>query len=522
MGIYFRSLFVSDMVSILISLIILFGTLCETKVKDGRRKSLAITLIVNILFLSSEVVLSLLFLKDVDNLFAKKIACAVSEASSAIMVACFVNYIFVMLRIKGIVIKKIFPIVILVYNVLAVVSVIGVFADITLVVAENEIKRKGCYDVVWSAYYLCMVVLLVILFINRYKIGKHDFIVLINYFIFPILGAVFGYIHGGIEVIGLSGTIALLIVYITLQANIYDNKTQQSEEFYQAISSVYTTMHIINLKKGTFSECGARNEIHEFILDNKDDEIQELMWKVMNDRICEAHRDEIIKFVDLSTLPERMKGTRVVYTELITSEDRWSRFAFIRIGDINDELERVIYTSYDIDDTKRKERELIIMSNTDELTKIYNRHAFEEYVKELETSPIGDDLWYIIYDLNGLKIINDTKGHAAGDEMIIGIAKCLERAVANMGRTFRIGGDEFVTIIRGDRKEVRKILWDIDNNRRNWHGKYSNELSFSKGVVCSDEIPNCTMKDLEKEADERMYVEKKEYHIKYGVERRRN
>ena len=55
---------------------------------------------------------------------------------------------------------------------------------------------------------------------------------------------------------------------------------------------------------------------------------------------------------------------------------------------------------------------------------------------------------YIMMDANNLKKINDSLGHNKGDEFIITIAKCMRAAVGQNGQCYRIGGDEFVIILR--------------------------------------------------------------------------
>lgn len=55
--------------------------------------------------------------------------------------------------------------------------------------------------------------------------------------------------------------------------------------------------------------------------------------------------------------------------------------------------------------------------------------------------------------MNGLKTVNDTKGHAAGDELIKGAADCLALSVGNKGKVYRTGGDEFMAVVHSDDPE---------------------------------------------------------------------
>ncbi|MFQ7549310.1 MAG: GGDEF domain-containing protein [Blautia marasmi] len=71
----------------------------------------------------------------------------------------------------------------------------------------------------------------------------------------------------------------------------------------------------------------------------------------------------------------------------------------------------------------------------DVMTKLGNRSAYEMRLQKLqETMSLGQELSAVMADLNGLKKVNDTLGHKAGDEMIKGCAKCLQEAFCGFGR----------------------------------------------------------------------------------------
>ena len=83
---------------------------------------------------------------------------------------------------------------------------------------------------------------------------------------------------------------------------------------------------------------------------------------------------------------------------------------------------------------ERLEKEkLIYTSNTDELTRCFNRRAYENDIKELRLS---DEWVYISVDLNGLKRANDSYGHAAGDELICAAADCMRDSFHKYGKVY--------------------------------------------------------------------------------------
>lgn len=106
-------------------------------------------------------------------------------------------------------------------------------------------------------------------------------------------------------------------------------------------------------------------------------------------------------------------------------------------------------------------------SKIDELTGLYNRKKFDAIkLKKF-------DLIYL--DLNGLKRVNDDKGHSVGDLMIVRFSQGLKQSLLGDEMLFRVGGDEFVVTSEPERAEefvshVKNVL----------HGE---NISFSYGIV---------------------------------------
>jgi diguanylate cyclase (GGDEF)-like protein len=101
--------------------------------------------------------------------------------------------------------------------------------------------------------------------------------------------------------------------------------------------------------------------------------------------------------------------------------------------------------------------QLSAQARTDTLTRLGNRRAFEDDLGQVIAArgETGQGFTLLALDLDGLKRINDTKGHPAGDAQIRKVADCLREAVAGEGSVYRTGGDEFMIILPG---------------RRAWHG----------------------------------------------------
>ena len=166
---------------------------------------------------------------------------------------------------------------------------------------------------------------------------------------------------------------------------------------------------------------------------------------------------------------------------------------------------------------KYEKEKYIYTSNTDGLTKCLNRRAYDSDMEKLDLS---SEWAYISLDLNGLKQANDTLGHSAGDELICAAANCMKFAFASYGKIYRIGGDEFVVLLTKSEIDLESILQVFDATIHDWHGKYSNSMSVSYGVVKSSEQDFDSIHSVSKLADERMYKSKYEYYNMSGNDRR--
>ena len=105
------------------------------------------------------------------------------------------------------------------------------------------------------------------------------------------------------------------------------------------------------------------------------------------------------------------------------------------------------------------------LAYTDSLTGVKSKHAYvekEEQLDQMISDKVAEKFGVVVFDLNGLKRINDTRGHDTGDEYIIAACRLI---CDNFKRSpvYRIGGDEFVVILDGeDYKNRASILGSFD------------------------------------------------------------
>lgn len=116
-----------------------------------------------------------------------------------------------------------------------------------------------------------------------------------------------------------------------------------------------------------------------------------------------------------------------------------------------------VFSFADITEKKEIENNLILLSETDGLTGICNRRSGEEKINiALANETYG---YYIMFDANKFKYVNDTFGHSAGDEVLVAIAKTMEKTFRASDVLVRLGGDEFVVFVSDvDNDEIIKSV----------------------------------------------------------------
>ncbi len=105
--------------------------------------------------------------------------------------------------------------------------------------------------------------------------------------------------------------------------------------------------------------------------------------------------------------------------------------------------------SFDITEAKAAKRELERLARFDVLTGLANRRHFDEYLATAVTRAVraGTPLLLLALDLDRFKQINDTLGHAAGDEVLKEFARRLRESVYDVDLVARLGGDEFIVLV---------------------------------------------------------------------------
>lgn len=149
-------------------------------------------------------------------------------------------------------------------------------------------------------------------------------------------------------------------------------------------------------------------------------------------------------------------------------------------------------------------------ADRDMMTGLYNRETAKERIQSYQNSHKGSPCTFVIVDIDGLKRINDTLGHAAGDVAITGVANVLRSEFRQSDIVARLGGDEFIVFIGGSAstEALAPYLESVQNgiSEVRFVGS-TRKLHVSIGVRF-DLTGTLSMDDLYRDADEALYRSK--------------
>ena len=149
---------------------------------------------------------------------------------------------------------------------------------------------------------------------------------------------------------------------------------------------------------------------------------------------------------------------------------------------------------------------------TDALTGLGNRRSFDEELQWLEQNKDSTAYGIVCFDLNDLKKINDTKGHDAGDILLRAFAGALQSACQKEVFAYRVGGDEFVAVIRDTRLfDMGRFTERIEEEIQVANLEHANiGIKVSAAYGIAEQGENESVHKVYMLADERMYEKKAE------------
>ena len=198
------------------------------------------------------------------------------------------------------------------------------------------------------------------------------------------------------------------------------------------------------------------------------------------------------------------------YRQIIDNRPQYVSLYAVRPSDDSD---HIILAVANIDAAKRMElqyRNAVDLANRDALTEVKNKRAYAQCEMELDNQIDAGKISgfsIVICDLNGLKNVNDTLGHKAGDDFIKSGCKYICDTFDH-SPVFRIGGDEFAIIVKGRDFERRDELMERFRTIMN-ENKQKGLVTVACGISDFDPVRDMRVQDVFERADALMYENKK-------------
>ncbi|MCB2288665.1 transporter substrate-binding domain-containing protein [Clostridium sp. CS001] len=212
-----------------------------------------------------------------------------------------------------------------------------------------------------------------------------------------------------------------------------EDNLKKSEERNKAIVAAIPDVIFIVDGNGVFKDCQTNDD--SILIMPKHEFIGKTLWEVLPPKIAETGFEKI---------KLALKNNSLESFEYDIDTPVGTKYFELRI--VRCRKNEIIAISRDVTLKYISERELEFLSYHDQLTGLYNRRFFEEELKRLDNKE-NLPLTIFMADVNGLKLVNDSFGHATGDELLKRIAMVILKGCGDNGTVSRIGGDEFVILL---------------------------------------------------------------------------
>lgn len=232
---------------------------------------------------------------------------------------------------------------------------------------------------------------------------------------------------------------------------IYEDEQQlsKSEEKNRAIiEAIPDVLFIIN-SGGVFIDCEASDD--NILVMQKEFFIGKTIYEVMPKEISE------LAYKNLNLVFEKGNLQSFEYKLIDKGITGYYEIRMVKKGE-----DEVLAILRDVTSKKELEQTLEYLSYNDQLTGVKNRRFYEEELKRLDVKE-NLPLTIILGDVNGLKLINDSFGHAAGDELIRKVAQSIQKGCRSEDIVARLGGDEFVILLtKTEENKIEEIITNIN------------------------------------------------------------
>lgn len=238
----------------------------------------------------------------------------------------------------------------------------------------------------------------------------------------------------------------------------------------------------------------------------------DVMNSMINAQVLDEDKQKVIEFFDNKKLLQNYYGgttaDHIVCLEMTGANDipRYQHFCYRMRKSRQDDKIHIYILKYDIDQFKRTNERIRYLAERDTLTGLFNRMTiskiFEGFIQNGETKSLA----LVLLDLDYFKHINDRYGHDCGDKVLKDAARRMQENLGDDCYPARIGGDEFLAVIRNKSEdEVDRLLksFSEDNKTVDYNGeKVKFTMSIGYSVYPSD---GKAYNELYRNADKALY-----------------
>lgn len=284
----------------------------------------------------------------------------------------------------------------------------------------------------------------------------------------------------------------------------------------ERLADHYDLIYYIDCRTSYYAELSTKKKSGELRIQEEGEEFFETARKNIDRLIYAEDRSRIRLFLDRDHLISQLESRRQLTEDYrMVIHGGKTQYTRMSVTYSSDHSHFIICVENREEDVRRENEHLAALSmaneiaRRDELTHTKNKTAYHEMEKELQKKieegcePFG----IVVCDINGLKVINDTEGHKAGDEYIKTSCMLICR-IFHHSPVFRIGGDEFAVILRGGDFANREEL--ISSLRR----QVEENIRIGEGPVVASGLAEFrpradrSVEDVFKRADSQMYGDK--------------
>lgn len=284
----------------------------------------------------------------------------------------------------------------------------------------------------------------------------------------------------------------------------------------ESLASHFDLIYYVDCKNSNYVELSTRKKSGELKMRDSGNDFFTASQSSLDRLIDSEDRERLRLFLDRDQLISRLENTRQLtedYRMIVGGGKR--QYTRMSVTYSSDRSHFIICIENRDKDVRREQEHLAALSTAnelarrDELTHTKNSTAWREVEKELQQQVLEKSgaFGILIADINGLKQVNDTEGHKAGDEYIKSCCLLVCR-IFHHSPVFRIGGDEFAVILRDQDFDARDSLVSLLRTQVEKNIRLGSGPVIASGMAEFEPAQDLSVADVFNRADSRMYQEK--------------